>query len=190
MKIWKNGFGDFLKITFIPAQPDYPETICDLTGLRNLYRVIITNELGALIEVDKEYYSDILLVKTLFKIPQDLTGFTYLGSFTLPMKDYCFVITAECHELGTTGVRECAIMLISEQIGLIPKGTLEGWFSDPYDPEFKNGVLRNLADDEKYDNDFLNYPLTRTRKILSAIKDNMLLKEEIAVSEPFFKSLE
>lgn len=190
MKIWKNKYGDFLKIMFIPFPPDYPETISDLTGLRNLYRDIITKEHGAIIEVDKEFYGDILLVKTLFKIPQDPTGFTYLGSFTLPMKDFCFVITAECHELGMTGVRECAIMLISEKIGSIPKGTLDGWSADPYDPNFNNCVLRNIADDEKYDKDFPNHPLTRTRKILSAIKDTMLLKEEIAVSEPFFETLE
>lgn len=190
MKIWKNEFNDYLKVIFIPVQPDYPDNINDLTGLRILYRNIITKEHGALIEVDKVYYGDILLVKTIFKIPQEPTGFTYLGSFTLPMKDYCFVITAECHELGMTGVRECTVMVISEQIGLIPTGTLDGWSADPYDPEFNNCVLRNLSDDEKYDKDFPDHPLTRTRKILNEILNNILLKEEIAFSVPFFSSLE
>lgn len=190
IRIWKNDFGDILKLAFIPNPPDFPDTVTNLSDLRDFYRHVITKEHGAIVEINKEYYGDILLIKTLFKIPQESTGFTYLGSFTLPMEDFCFIMTVECHEYGTTGIRESVVLLISEKLGVVPKKTLDNWFSDPYDPDFENGVLRNLSDDEKYDNDFPNHPLTRTRQILKEVLNKILLKEEIAISEPFFKSLE
>ena len=45
-----------------------------------------------------------------------------------------------------TGARECAVLLVAEMEGLVPKGSLDGWFNDPYDPSLKNKVCGNLSD--------------------------------------------
>ena len=41
-----------------------------------------------------------------------------------------------------------------------------GWTQDPYDPTLDAPLLRNLAEDEQYDAQFPDHPLSRLRSIL------------------------
>ena len=37
------------------------------------------------------------------------------------------------------------------------KDRKEGWAADPYDPSYKNDTLKNLSDNEEYDNGRTNH---------------------------------
>ena len=50
-----------------------------------------------------------MAIKTIFKFPQDPTGMTYLGSYTIPFKKYSYVIKIQAPELGVTGMRDSII---------------------------------------------------------------------------------
>ena len=189
IRIWVNKFGDLLSINFFPENPNLPEFVGNIHSLRNFYRDTIVQSNGGLVEVEKEFWGDLLLIKTIFKIAQEPTGFTYIASYSIIMESYVFIIKVQCQEKGMTGARECAVLLITEKMGLIPKGTLEGWFYDPYDPSIKNGVLSNFSDQEKYDKYFPDHPLSRARKTLQYIRETMRIRNEISPADCYFKDI-
>ncbi len=69
-------------------------------------------------------------------------------------------------EIGTTGFRESMVMtkLQNEDEELLTNFP-EGWSADPYDPDFKQGFLMNLAEKEEYDKYFMNHPLSEARRL-------------------------
>src|SRR3954469_2716238 len=89
---------------------------------------------------------------------------------------------AQCAEHGTTGMREAIIfdaMLASGQIKpedfarAEKTGTVPGWTQDPYDSTIKWSVLRNLSEDEQYDAQFPNHPLSRIRSLLHSVQSSL-----------------
>lgn len=188
-KIWVNNFSDVLSIGFFPEKPNLPQYVGDIHSLRNFYRDIITESNGAIVEVEKEILKNFLVVRTIFKIAQDPTGFTYLASFSMIMENYTIIIKVECSEKGTTGLRESIVLLIAEQQGLIPRDTLDGWFYDPYDPAFKGKISNNVSDQEKYDTVLPDHPLSRARKILAYIREKISISDSISPTDQYFKDL-
>ena len=63
---------------------------------------------------------------------------------------------------------------------------MEGWFFDPYDPEFKAPLLSNIADKPEFDEQFPKSPLSRLRNRLKFIKQNIKFSEEVLNAEYFF----
>ena len=48
---------------------------------------------------------------------------------------------------------------------------IEDWFADPYDPDFKEGTPMNKSEQEKYDAEFPEHPLSIARaSIVKAIQ--------------------
>ena len=66
----------------------------------------------------------------------------------------------------------------------------KGWFSDPYDPEFKAPLLANLADREEYDEHFPKHPLSRARNTLKMLKEKVEFSDEIVASPKFFSDFD
>jgi hypothetical protein len=56
-------------------------------------------------------------------------------------------------------------------------GYLEGWFTDPYDPKYKGMVLRSVTDNEKYDEEFPDHPLSRLRSTLKTVRNSLQFSE-------------
>jgi hypothetical protein len=48
-------------------------------------------------------------------------------------------------------------------------GEMRGWKKDPYDPQFDKIALFNLADQQKYDAQLPQHPLSRVRRKLAHI---------------------
>jgi hypothetical protein len=57
-------------------------------------------------------------------------------------------------------------------------GYLEGWFSDPYDPNYRGIVLRSITDGEEYDEQFPDHPLTRLRATLKIVRESFQFSNE------------
>lgn len=189
MKSWYNSDGDKLSLNFFLKEPDLPKDASNINDMRIMYRGMITQAKGAIVEVEKDYVGSLLAVKTIFKFPQDPSGFAFLGSYTVPREDFSLVLKVQCPERGPTGMREAVILDKAMGEGLV-ENTKEGWFSDPYDPEFKAPVLSNIADREEYDEKFPKHPLSKVRKTLKLIKDNVGFSDEILNSKKFFLNIE
>ncbi len=185
-KAWYNKFGDRLSLNIFLRTPNFPEDITDIHPLRNLYRERITQEDGAIIEVEKDYIHSLLAVKTIFKYVQNPAGFTFIGSYTIPRRDFSLVLKVQCLERGITGMRESVILDKALGEGLVDIETKKGWFFDPYDPDFKAPILSNMADSKEYDERFPKHPLSRARTIMEMMKERILFSDEILNSPKFF----
>lgn len=169
-----------LSVNFFDKQPDLP-TIKDIDKLRGFYRNQIITHKGGLIEVEKINIKGFDVIRTIFKIPQDPSGMTYIASLTIPFDKYSFVVKIQAPEVDVSGVRDnvLAMKLLNE--GKISKGEngYIGWFCDPYKSDFKEGYLMNKSEEVKYDADFPIHPLTIARKLLANIESEMEFGNEL-----------
>lgn len=128
-------------------------------------------------------------IRQCIKSPQQPTGMTYLGSLTLPFRDFSFVLKIQCEEHGVTSIREAVLLpekLASGEVQLHPDGEgIEGWMKNPYDASRSSGLARTLADDDEHDLRFPEHPLTRARRFLKAAEASISPTDAIKTAPPF-----
>ena len=56
--------------------------------------------------------------------------------------------------------------------GKITPTNMDGWFKDPYDKNYKKGILMNLSENMEYDAMFPQHPLSETRNFIKYIIEN------------------
>lgn len=177
-----------LSLNFFSIKPDLP-TVKDLDYLRSFYRNSISTVNGGLITVDTLTLYHSPVVKTIFKVSQEEYGMVYIASLTIPFEDYSFVVKIQTVESGITGLRDSVILnkLLESGEVLFENQEIKNWFSDPYDSDFKQGVLMNKSEDEKYDNEFPDHPLTIARRMINKISKEIILSPELASVASFNK---
>ena len=177
-----------ISINFFDLPPDLP-TIRNIDKLRNFYRQSISIINGGLIEVELLQKSKISFVKTIFKLPQENSGTTYIASLTLPFKTCSFVLKVQAAEAGMTGMREALIAnrLISTNIISVDDNGYSNWFSDPYDSNFQGGLLMNKSEQYNYDTEFPNHPLTQARQLIEQIENGLQWTTELETIPAFDK---
>lgn len=176
-----------VSVNFFDVPPDIPATK-DIDVLRNFYRNNISRINGGLIEVDTSQLNNLTIIKTLFKIPQEISGITYLASLTLPFKTCSYVLKVQAAETGATGMREAFITnkLLSGASSAPLEQLLSEWSDDPYDPHFKEGTLMNKSEQETYDPLFPDHPLTQARKLITRIGKDIQPGAEIGKLLSFY----
>jgi len=177
-----------LSVHFFKVSPDIP-TIKNIEILRSFYRQSIVNLNGGLIEVELAQKNKMSFVRTLVKLPQEPSGMTYIASLTLPFNTCSFVFKVQAVEVGMTGLREAIIadrLLSTNTISIGENGYLN-WFSDPYDSSFKGGLLMNKAEQQSYDSEFPNHPLTQARELLKKIEEGLQWTKELESIPAFNK---
>lgn len=179
--VWVNPQENALiLLNFFNLQPDIP-TVKDLDFLKDFYRSSISEANGGVVEVSLLTVHNIPSVKTIFKIPQPESGMTYIASVTIPFENCSFIIKIQAAEVGTTGIRDTVVlneMLMSGEVTL-GEDCLENWFEDPYNPNFRNGTLMNKSEQEKYDVEFPQHPLSVARKAITEAVRKTVFKPEI-----------
>jgi len=181
IKLWMNPEGTrAISINFFDLKPDLP-TIKDITFLRDFYRNQISAHNGGIVQVDFVDLKGYMAVKTIFKIPQKPSGMTYLGSLTIPFETCSYVVKIQAPEIDTTGMRDTFIVgkLMQEGVISADDNGLKGWFSDPYDPIFTKGTLMNKSEEEIYDADFPNHPLSEARNLMKQIEAGIVFEKEL-----------
>jgi hypothetical protein len=104
----------------------------------------------------------------------DMPAFVFTGMLVVaPALTNSSAWTIVARERGTTGVREALITAnLMAQGKLTPESYKKSWTKDPYDPEY-SGVdrrtLRYLSDDESYDSQFPQHPLSKVRRQLRGL---------------------
>lgn len=175
-----------LSINFFDLKPDLP-TATDVDLLRSFYRNQLVAHNGGLIETNLINLKTYSLIKTIFKIPQQPTGMTYLASLTIPFKKCSYVVKIQAVEVGATGMRDTVVstkLLTEGKIGL-GGDDFEGWFADPYDPSIKEGTPMNLSEDIAYDAMFPKHPLSQARSLLAKLESQIIFADELAKYKRF-----
>ena len=164
IRVWYTHDGDGVGLHYFGLKPDLPNKQTTTQAFISQYLALL-GESG--IDVAIETVAEIPAIRTIAKAAQEPSGMTYLGSYTLPFRDFSYVIKIQCEERGMTGIREAVLfekIYSTNEIIVDDSGNIMGEFS---------------TDDEKYDNEFPDHPLSRCRRSLHQIKSSITLAEEV-----------
>lgn len=177
-----------MTLNYFDASPDLP-SLGKLEDLRDFYRGQVSQQNGGLIQVEVVELGNYQAIKTIFKIPQEPSGMTYLAALTIPFETCSYVIKIQAPEIEKIGERDSTIATKLVQEKKITAG-LDGyknWSSDPYDSAFDKGTLMNKSEKVIYDIEFLDHPLTQARKLISQIAEEIEFKPKLEKLSKFEK---
>ncbi|KVN82402.1 hypothetical protein WL67_01265 [Burkholderia ubonensis] len=182
-----NAAGDVLTINFFMATPDIKAPIDDVDALRAFYRRTSEANGLALVETELAQLTTLSAVRTLFKARMNqIRGFAFVGAYTLPFADRSYVIKVQSAEQGVTGMREAAVMVLMGPPEIDEAtGELIGWTQDPYDSSHRAAFMRNQADDQKFDAQFPDHPLSKVRRYLAELETGVRVDPAMRGLQPF-----
>ncbi len=188
VRFWSTTVGDSVSLHYFPIPPDIEANLELIDEVRNFYRKTTQERGYAIIEVEVTTFNECLAIRLIVKIPQQPRGMTYVGSLTLPFRDFSYVVKVQCPERGITGIRDSIVyqMLKTDKFPVDEQGWLEGWMQDPYEPTLNCSFARNLSEDKKYDKMFPDHPLSRLREKLQQLQDTLEIAAEVKM-KPRFK---
>lgn len=99
-------------------------------------------------------------------------GITYILRADFTNGTEYWEINGDFTETGMTGMRDSVGLQLAMQAGLVEitnDGQFTGWAEDPYDPEYKKGLLMNLSEREGLDGLFPDHPLSQAREFVHAL---------------------
>lgn len=182
VRIWRNEAGDRLGLFYFDLPPDIPVDLAAIDELRRFFRRLVTQAGGGLVALDVVTLDGLPCIRQIVKQPQAGRGMSYVGTYTIPRRSFSYVVKLQCEERGATGLREAAVLeqaLAEGRVTPGEDGEVTGWVADPYDPDFEAEVLRNQAEDERYDADFPHHPLSRLRRGLKDVEASLSFAESI-----------
>ena len=179
---WMTSTGDVLALHHCPFRPAIKGSLT-LDALRGYYRKLAEPKSG-LVEVETRVIErNVTAIRTVIKAPQQPSGTIYVGSLTLPFRDFSYVIEVRCDERGWTGTREAEILDRLLKAGEVTvddaTGELRGWADDPYDYWCRAPLVRNRSERAEYDGQFADHPLSRTRRTLDFLARSLQVSARI-----------
>jgi hypothetical protein len=182
LRIWHDSEGDVLSLG-ISTKDVVPPEDCDEMTLRRWCRALAESRSCGLIEAHAVTTRIGPSLSLIYKRLQE-HACIYTGMLITSVQSTSLVWTIVKGERGTTGLRAATVFATLFQAGKVTVDDFERrWAEDPYEPGYKGvdrSVLRNLADDESYDENFHWHPLSKVRYLLAAIPGNVQLVGEPA----------
>jgi len=189
VRVWHTPDGDGIGLYYFSIPPDIKADLRSVDHVREFYRALVMQNNAALIEVDILEVNACQSVRQIIKVPQQPTGMTYLGSITLPFRDFSYVVNIQCMEYGMTGLRDSIVLAEKFNTGEVTidgeDSTLRGWMQDPYDSSIHDVFSCNKSESEEYDERFPKHPLSRVRRLLRHVQETLQLSEDVR-NEPKF----
>lgn len=111
-------------------------------------------------------------IYSIVKSKLEPNGMQYILTMHIDMKDHSVNIQSYFDETGMTGFRDTTILNKMINEGKITPTNMDGWFKDPYDKNYKKGILMNLSENMEYDAMFPQHPLSETRNFIKYIIEN------------------
>lgn len=186
-KLQINLTEDFRRIEKMPDDPENCEVFGYMTDESNCLLYLIPNtdnffdgDLGGIVDgihnslAENQGLIEVADGKTLkggeyvysiVKTVDEEMGTQYCLTLDYKIDDRCVTAQGFFSERGVVGMRDGVIMADLLNRGDLDE-SLDGWLCDPYDKAFDRGILKNLSEDEKYDRDFPNHPLTKAREFI------------------------
>lgn len=179
---WQTSEGDIVFMRFIPEPPKKPLPLNNLEGLREQYKKIAAQRRAAMIELNIVPYSSIPCMEMISKTKMQPHGMTYAAAASLLLADFSFNIAFYSPERGMTGFRDA--LVASKFMDKYPSTQeFDAVFYDrSSNPE---AAQRNRSDDECYDADFPDHPLSRCRKFLRDLRAHIVLAPEVRNAKSF-----
>jgi hypothetical protein len=195
--IWYTADDDGIRLFHFSIPPDIEVNLGSIDRVRDYYRTFVMNHGAAIVEVDVLQIAGCQSIRQIIKVPQQPAGMTYIGSITLPFRDFSYVVKMQCMEKGTTGVRDSSVLSEKMNAGQVTFNEetmkLQGWMQDPYDssisyPLSSDGSIcsYNISDSIQYDEYFPAHPLSRLRRRLDLIQKTLTVSQDVC-SEPKFE---
>jgi hypothetical protein len=177
MRIWRDSDGDVLSLTFLEKGLDFPHGSGE-TKLRSWCREIAQSREGGLIEVQAMACEIGPSVGFIYKRMQlQDTGYVYTGMFITSVQSGSLLWTIVARERGTSGLREAIVTGNLIKAGKLTLDDYERcWAQDPYEPAYQGVdriVLRFVSDDKSYDDQFPWHPLSKVRRVMADLPDNV-----------------
>jgi hypothetical protein len=173
-KVWFTPDGDGISVNFFNKPPDLPAGMRSSAQVRDFHLSMLKGGSAKLVESEVMRLAGCPALRLIIKVPQEPSGLTYLGSFTIPFRDFSFVAKCQCMERGTTGTRE---VILFERLHR-PRGFFQRLFRRKSTGEWN-------PDAPEHDVDFPWHPLSRLRKVLGRIQSTAVLEPEVR-SKPIF----
>ena len=149
VRVWYTPDGDGIGLYYFALPPDLPKDQPTIEAFCAEYRELMQ---GEVVEAGIDTIAGLSVFRIIGKVPQDPTGISYVGSYTVPFRDFSYVVKIQCEERGMTGTREAVLIdkgLASGALELDDSGALSGDWN---------------PDDAIYDVDFPDHPLSRCRR--------------------------
>jgi hypothetical protein len=174
-RIWVSSDHVAHRLKFDRGVIYWPFDLTDPSAAREFYRRECEQNAGVMLEMEVVTAAGVEGLSGVFKYRSPMpgsVGMAYVGILWLPFQDCRFQVNVEALELGTTGVRECAVMVIEgdrwpmETQAEIPVINTEEELQELYS---KARVRHLPSDDPKYDASFPQHPLSLVRARLARV---------------------
>lgn len=171
MRVWRDTDGDVLSLANSP-EPLTDSDRADEMKVRKWCREIAKDRNGGLIEAHRMDNGIKFIYKRL-----NMPAYVYTGMLLTRVQEVWLIWTMVSGERGTTGVREAVVTANLMNEGKLNLEEYElRWAQDPYEPTYggvDRSVLRFMSDDESYDAQFPQHPLSKVRRILLRLPANV-----------------
>lgn len=168
VRVWHTPEGDGLGVYFFPVPPDLPTNAGSAEELAAFYRRLLVDSGGKLVEARVVTAGGCPAIRTILSVPQQPSGRTYVGSLTVPFRDFSFVLKCQCPEHGHTGLK-AALLFERSQVANEPMNIDGGRFHIPgFD-----------VDDPKHDTEFPHDPVARARRIMDQVAGSLVVSAEV-----------
>ena len=188
VRVWQTPDGDGIGLYYFPIPPDISADINSLESVSAFYGKMIAEAKNIIgISIGTMDLDDCRFVKMIIKVPQQPFGMSYIGSLTLPFRDFSFVVKMQCEERGPTGIRESIIMdelLGRGEVKIDKSGRMEGW-QKPLDTIASPPWKIDKAEAVEYDLRFPKHPLSILRRTFNQIEKSIKVSEDVR-REPRF----
>jgi hypothetical protein len=169
LRAWTTPFVDGVGLYFFGKPPDLPAAARSVAELHDFYAQALKNAGVRLVEAGLTTADGRPVVRVIFKTPQSPTGMTYVGSLTLPFRDFSFVVKVQCEETGVTGLRETT--LLARRVAAGENPVLVG--GHLHIPNWN-------PDADCYDVEFPDHPASRVRQVLRAVAVSLVIEPRVA----------
>jgi len=178
LRVWRSSQKDVLSLAEQRGSLGLP-SLGDTVGLQHWCRAMAERRSAGLIEVRVNTGELGATVSLIFK---RLEGDAYIftGMLLIPSREASRVWTVVSGECGTTGVREATVAAQLINAGrLTVEDYRRSWAQDPYEATYAGvdrSVLRFVSDDERYDDQFPEDPLSKVRRVLAALPSSVRME--------------
>ena len=176
LREWRDPDGDLLSLA--EGAIDYPFAAVEVEQQR-WCREFAQSCGGGLIEV-RSFGCGIGQADCFVYKQLQLPAYIYIGMLIIRAQAKILTWTVLAGERGVTGMREAAVTA-----SLLNEGKLtftsyrDSWAKDPYEPTYRGvdqSVRRFMSDDEGYDQQFPQHPLSKVRRVIAELPRSVKLE--------------
>ncbi|MET8168295.1 hypothetical protein ABZT34_29250 [Streptomyces sp. NPDC005329] len=188
--VWTDAAGLVLSVHFFSLIPDLPAPLHEPERLGAGLAQLVTGAGGGLIEAAPGSVDGVPAVRQLVKMPLgSRPGQAFLGSWTVPRAQSSTVVKVQAAEGATTGMREAMIMARVGPAEYFRPHPYAGGRPGPQaggQPGGQPGGLPcHVGDDERWDAQFPDHPLTLVRAALRRITPTITFDDRFKALPPF-----